>query len=151
MELQASHGASSSALVGALDAPDAWLLRILDSDGLDGLSMRRVAEELDNGAASLYWHVGSKDGLLDLIFDRVIGEQGLPEPEGGHWKEQIKQVARAQSAAIRRHRDLVAVSLGRVPMGPNALRYSEGVLAILRAGGARTGSLSPGTCCSSPP
>ena len=110
-------------------------LRILDRDGLDGLSMRRVAEELDTGAASLYWHVGSKDGLLDLVFDHVIGEQQVPEPRGDQWQDQIKQVARSQRAAIRRHRDLIAVSLGRVPMGPNALRYSEGVLAILRAGG----------------
>ena len=48
-------------------------LRLLDRDGLDQLSMRRVADELDTGPASLYWHVGSKDGLLDLLFDRVIG------------------------------------------------------------------------------
>src|SRR5512132_1396499 len=50
-------------------------LRVLDRDGLDGFSMRRVAEELDTGAASLYWHVGSKDGLLDLILEEVIAEQ----------------------------------------------------------------------------
>ena len=118
-----------------VDAIVETALRILDADGLDRLSMRRVAEELDTGAASLYWHVGSKDGLLDLVFDHVIGEQELPEPQGARWKEQIKQVARAHRQAILRHRDLIAISLGRVPMGPNALRYSEGVLAILRAGG----------------
>src|SRR5262245_11549866 len=110
-------------------------LRILDSEGLDGLSMRRIAEELDTGAASLYWHVGSKDGLLDLVFDHVIGEQHIPDPDPAHWQEQLKQVARLQRATILRHRDIVAVSLGRIPMGPNALRYSERVLAILRAGG----------------
>lgn len=118
-----------------VDAIVETALRLLDSDGLDRLSMRRVADELDTGAASLYWHVGSKDGLLDLIFDRVIGEHEMPEPQGARWKEQIKEVARAQRQAILRHRDLIAVSLGRVPMGPNALRFSEGVLAILRAGG----------------
>jgi AcrR family transcriptional regulator len=110
-------------------------LRILDSDGLEALSMRRIAEELDTGAASLYWHVGSKDGLLDLLFDHVIGEQQIPDPDPAHWQEQLKQVARLQRATILRHRDLVAVSLGRIPMGPNALRFSERVLAILRAGG----------------
>jgi AcrR family transcriptional regulator len=110
-------------------------LRILDSEGLDGLSMRRIAEELDTGAASLYWHVGSKDGLLDLLFDHVIGEQQVPGPDPARWQEQIKQVARTQRATILRHRDIVAVSLGRIPMGPHALRYSEAVLAILRAGG----------------
>jgi len=110
-------------------------LSILDAEGLDGLSMRRIAEELDTGAASLYWHVGSKDGLLDLLFDRVIGEQQVPSPDPERWQEQLKEVARAQRATILRHRDIVAVSLGRIPMGPHALRYSEKVLAILRAGG----------------
>jgi AcrR family transcriptional regulator len=110
-------------------------IEVLDAEGLDGFSMRRVAERLDTGAASLYWHVGSKDGLLDLILDEVIGEQQIPDPDPERWREQLKEVAREMRAAILRHRDIVRVSLGRVPMGPNALRYSERVLAILRAGG----------------
>jgi AcrR family transcriptional regulator len=110
-------------------------LRILDADGLDGLSMRRVGEELDTGAASLYWHVGSKDGLLDLIFDRVIGEQEVPDADPERWQEQLKEVARTMRATILRHRDIVRISIGRIPMGPNAVRYSERLLAILRAGG----------------
>ena len=110
-------------------------LRILDGEGLEGLSMRRIAEELDTGAASLYWHVGSKDGLLDLLFDHVIGEQQVPEPDPARWREQLKEVGRMQRATILRHRDLVAVSLGRIPMGPNALRFSERVVGILRAAG----------------
>jgi AcrR family transcriptional regulator len=110
-------------------------LRVLDEEGLDGLSMRRVAEELGTGAASLYWHVGSKDGLLDLIFDRVIGEQRVPDPEPERWQEQLQEVARAMRATILSHRDIVEMSLGRIPMGPNAMNWSERVLAILRAGG----------------
>jgi AcrR family transcriptional regulator len=109
-------------------------LEVLDAEGLDGLSMRRVAEKLDTGAASLYWHVGSKDGLLDLLLDEVIGEQDVPDPEPGRWQEQLKEVARMMRATILRHRDVVRISIGRVPMGPNALRWSERVLAILRAG-----------------
>ena len=53
-------------------------IQLLDREGLAALSMRRLAEELGTGAASLYWHVGSKDGLLELIFDRVIGEVEMP-------------------------------------------------------------------------
>jgi AcrR family transcriptional regulator len=109
-------------------------IKILDSEGLEGLSMRRVADALNTGPASLYWHVGSKDGLLDLIFDQIIGETTPPAPRGDRWKEQLKQVALDQRATILRHRDLVAISMGRIPMGPNALRYTESVLAILRAG-----------------
>jgi AcrR family transcriptional regulator len=110
-------------------------IRILDADGLDGFSMRRVAEALDTGAASLYWHIGSKDGLLDLVFDQVIGEQHVPDPDPQRWQEQLKEVARTMRATILRHRDIVRISIGRIPLGPTALRYSDRVLAILRAAG----------------
>jgi AcrR family transcriptional regulator len=109
-------------------------VQLLDAEGLDGLSMRAVAESLGTGAASLYWHVGSKDGLLDLVLDRLIGEMEVPDPEPERWREQVKEVARAMRACIHRHRDLVRLSIGRIPMGPNALRHSERVLAILRTG-----------------
>jgi AcrR family transcriptional regulator len=97
--------------------------------------MRRVADELDTGAASLYWHVGSKDGLLDLVMDEVIGEIEVPDPEPERWQEQLRDVARTMRETILRHRDIVRISIGRIPMGPNALRFNERVLAILRAGG----------------
>jgi AcrR family transcriptional regulator len=110
-------------------------IRLLDAEGLDALSMRRIADELGTGAASLYWHVGSKDGLLDLVFDQVIGEVEVPDPDPDHWQEQLKQLARAQRAVSLRHPYVVRISIGRIPMGPNALRYSERALGILRAGG----------------
>jgi AcrR family transcriptional regulator len=113
----------------------ATAMRILDAEGLKDLSMRRIADELNTGAASLYWHVGSKDGLLDLMFDEIIGEQDVPDPDPQLWREQLKQVARTMRNTILRHRDVVRISIGRVPMGPNALRYSDRVIAILRAGG----------------
>lgn len=110
-------------------------IRLLDAEGLDALSMRRIADQLGTGAASLYWHVGSKDGLLDLVFEQVIGEVAVPDPEPDRWREQIKDVARSQRAISLRHPYIVRISIGRIPMGPNALRYSERVLAILRAAG----------------
>jgi len=110
-------------------------IRLLDREGLAALSMRKLADELGAGAASLYWHVGSKDGLLDLVLDEVIGEGKVPDPDPAHWQDQLKQVARDQRAASLRHPWVVRVSIGRIPMGPNALRYSERILAILRAGG----------------
>src|SRR5215208_6350906 len=130
------RGSASRSAAGVAAA-----LKLLDRDGLAAFSMRRVAEELDTGAASLYWHVGSKDGLLDLILEEVIGEQvdEIPEPDPDRWQEQVKDVARTMRETILRHRDIVQISIGRVPMGPNALRLSERVLAILRAGGVPDG------------
>jgi AcrR family transcriptional regulator len=93
------------------------------------------ARSLDTTAAALYWHVGSKDGLLDLMFDRVIGEQAVPDADPDLWREQLKEVARTMRATILRHRDIVRLSIGRLPLGPNALRWSDRVIAILRAGG----------------
>jgi TetR/AcrR family tetracycline transcriptional repressor len=59
----------------------------------------------------------------------------MPDPDPERWQEQVKEVARAQRAASLRHPYLVRISIGRIPMGPNAVRFSERVLAILRAGG----------------
>ena len=111
-------------------------IRILDEAGLDGLTMRPVADAPGTVPALLYWHVGSKDGLLDLVFEEVIGEQHVPDADPDCWQDQLKDVARTMRATILRHRYIVRISIGRVPMGPNALRYSDRVLAILRAGGA---------------
>lgn len=110
-------------------------LAIVDAEGLDGLSMRRLAEELGTGPASLYAHVSGKPELLQLLIDRVAGEIEAPEPDPERWQEQLKEVARTMRATILRHRDIVRISIGRIPMGPNAVRYSERLLAILRAGG----------------
>lgn len=117
-------------------------IRLLDADGLAALSMRRLAEELGAGAASLYWHVGSKDALLDLVFDELIGQgvdqllsDGAEAPAPSRWREQLKEIAQAQRALSLRHPYLVRISVGRIPMGPNALRLSERVLAILLVGG----------------
>ena len=117
------------------DAIVAAAIRLLDREGLAALSLRRLADELGAGAASLYWHVGGKDGLLDLVLDEIIGEGVVPDPDPPRWREQLKDVARAQRRTSLRHPYLVCITIGRIPMGPNALRYSERVLAILRAGG----------------
>jgi AcrR family transcriptional regulator len=110
-------------------------IQLLDAEGLGALSMRRIAGQLGTGAASLYWHVGSKDGLLDLVFDKIVGEVTVPDPDPPRWREQVREIARAQRAVSLRHPYAVQLSIGRIPMGPNALRYSERTLAILRAGG----------------
>jgi len=109
-------------------------LALLERDGLQGLSMRRLAQELGTGAASLYWHIGSKDELLDLVLDRAIGELTVPQPDAEHWQEQLAQLALEGRAVLKRHRDLARLSLGRIPTGPNLMRMSEAMLAILRAG-----------------
>jgi AcrR family transcriptional regulator len=70
-------------------------LVLLERDGMDGLSMRKLARELGAGAASLYWHVGDKEELLSLLLDRIVGESKIPEPDPEHWQDQVREMARA--------------------------------------------------------
>lgn len=111
-------------------------LAVVDAEGLDAMTMRRVAEELGTGAASLYAHVSGKEELVELVIDRVLGEVELPPAEAGTgWQEQAKRGVRAIRAAFGRHRDLARASFARIPLGENALRASEWILSTLRAGG----------------
>jgi AcrR family transcriptional regulator len=118
------------------EAIAAAALAIVDRDGLDALTMRTVAQYLGTGAASLYAHVASKEDLLELVVERVIGEVELPgEPDPEHWQERVKEWAHAVRAVFQRHRDLARASFARVPLGENALRSSERMIAVMRAGG----------------
>jgi AcrR family transcriptional regulator len=109
-------------------------MRILDAEGYDGLSMRRVASELGTGAASLYAHVANKDELLDLMIDRIAGEFEFPEPDPERWQEQLRDFCISQRRIFQAHRGIARAMLGRIPMGPNALRSIEGYLSIANAG-----------------
>ncbi len=106
---------------------------LLERDGLQGLSMRKLAQELDAGAASLYWHVGDKEELLSLLLDRIVGEATVPEPDPDNWQATVKELARATRRHLSERRDAAQLSLGRVPAGPNSLPILERNLAVLAA------------------
>ena len=108
-------------------------LVLLERDGLQGLSMRRLAQELGSGAASLYWHVGDKEELLSLLLDRIVGETEVPEPDPENWQGTVKELARAVRKHLSQRRDAAQLSLGRVPAGPNSLPILERNLAVLAA------------------
>jgi AcrR family transcriptional regulator len=107
-------------------------LAVLERDGMDGLSMRKVSEELGTGAASLYWHVRNKEELLQLVFERVTEEIDLPEPDPARWQEQCRELARQMLEVMRRHRDVARISLGRIPSGPSVARFSEWLFQLLQ-------------------
>ena len=110
-------------------------LVLLDREGIAGLSMRRLAKELDVGAASLYWHVGDKEELLGLLLDRIVGEGKVPDPDPENWREQVKQAARENRRLLQSHRDAAQISLGRIPIGPHSMPVLERNLALLAAAG----------------
>jgi AcrR family transcriptional regulator len=110
-------------------------LRVVDREGADGLSMRRVAEELGTGPASLYWHVAGKDELINLVVDRVASEIELAPPDPARWQGQLKEWVLQARRIFQRHPGVAALTLGRIPVGPNLVRWTEWLLALLRGAG----------------
>ncbi|MEO3861158.1 TetR/AcrR family transcriptional regulator [Acrocarpospora sp. B8E8] len=110
-------------------------LRILDEEGLEALSMRRVAQELGTGPASLYAHVANKEELLELIFDEVVGEIEVPVADPARWRDQLKELCWHMYRVLGSHADVGRLALASIPVGPNAARVSEAFLSIMLAGG----------------
>ncbi|MFZ0668631.1 MAG: TetR/AcrR family transcriptional regulator [Acidimicrobiales bacterium] len=103
---------------------------IADSDGAEGVSMRRIAAALGTGATSLYRYVTSKDELLDLMIDSVEGEEGVPELTGD-WREDLISLASRMRGVIRQHPWMATIAAGRPNLGPNRLVLMERGLAAL--------------------
>ncbi|MBU2667588.1 TetR/AcrR family transcriptional regulator [Actinoplanes bogorensis] len=110
-------------------------LRLVQSEGIDAVSMRRLAAEFDTGPASLYAHVTNKDELLQLMFDEMCGLITIPELDPPRWQEQVKELARSGHAALVAHNDLARAALATIPTGPNALLVSDAMLGMMLAGG----------------
>ncbi|GAA1855060.1 TetR/AcrR family transcriptional regulator [Asanoa iriomotensis] len=106
---------------------------LLDAQGVDGLTMRRLAEALGVTATALYWHVRTKDDVLDLAVDEVFGEVVLP-PVVGFWREDVLALTRGWRAAMLRH-PWAAGLIGRPMLGPNVLARTEFLQAALVRGG----------------
>jgi AcrR family transcriptional regulator len=120
-------------------------LEVLDAEGLDAVTMRRVADALGTGPASLYAHVADKDEMVAAVLDRVIAEVAIPDPiDPDRWQEQLKEMARSSLMTFRQHRDIARASLGNIPTGEGALPLMNAMVGILLAGGVspRVASLS---------
>ena len=105
-------------------------IRLADSEGLDGLSMRRVAADLGSGAMSLYRYMPGKEELIDLMIDAVTGETPFPVPPPEGWRARLEWSARADWALYRKHLwSLQILATTRPPLGPNVLASTDWALA----------------------
>ncbi|MEV7007315.1 TetR/AcrR family transcriptional regulator [Streptosporangium sp. NPDC051022] len=121
---------------------------LLDEEGAERLTMRRLAERLNTGSTTLYWHVKTKDDVLDLALDAIFGDVGLPPAHtgdsgdigdaekagGGRWREDVTALIHGWRSALLRHPWSAAI-LGRPLMGPNVLDRTEFLHATLIAAG----------------
>jgi AcrR family transcriptional regulator len=116
----------------------AQAVQLLDAEGIDALSMRKLGTRLGAGATSLYRHVANKDELIELAVDEIYGEIEVPDsgdPDG--WRDDVAQCGRSLRATMLRHPWIASVlgEMGMSHLGPNAMRMSETLLTVLgRAG-----------------
>ncbi|MEU9246797.1 TetR/AcrR family transcriptional regulator [Streptomyces sp. NPDC048385] len=110
-------------------------VRLLDSDGLDKFSMRRLAAELKVTAMSLYWYVDTKDDLLELALDAAFGELRLPDADAGDWRERLRALATEYRALLVRHPWLSPLAGRYLNIGPHSLAFSRVVQQVVRRAG----------------
>ncbi len=147
-KLQATSASASAALgrvVAHLDALDLWTrsepgarkprlgraelasvaIRIADAEGIDAVSMRRLATELDVGTMTLYHYVRTKDELLALMVDELLAELVVPDAElPTDWRAAMTMIACRSRDALRRHPWVFDVA-GDPSIGPNAMRHFD--------------------------
>jgi AcrR family transcriptional regulator len=110
-------------------------LAVTRSEGLAAVTMRRVAAELDTGAASLYVYVRNRDELLIAMLDRATSTIALVEPDPQHWRAQIHDLLGSALAALASYPGLAAALPVEPPTTPHTLAFVENLLGILLAGG----------------
>jgi len=107
---------------------------IADRQGIEALTMRRLAEDLDAGAMSAYYHVASKDELLAGMVDVVIGEMELP-PDNQGWKLALKHAAMSAHRVLLAHPWAAALILNGPVASQARLRQMDAILGCFRRGG----------------
>lgn len=113
-------------------------VRLLDAEGIEALSMRKLGTGMGTAATSLYRHVANKDELIELVVDEVYGELEVPRADTpAEWREAVSRSGHSLRAMALRH-PWVASVLGQVGLaylGPNLMRRSERMLALFQAAG----------------
>lgn len=121
-------------------------VRLLDADGLEKFSMRRLAAELGVTAMSVYWYVQSKDDLLDLALDAVEGEIALPDPDdtAADWRDQLRQLAYGYRRMFNDHPWASRMLVSRLNVGPRAMAFADTTRRIMLRSGLPTDQLTGG-------
>jgi AcrR family transcriptional regulator len=109
-------------------------IALVARNGIESLTMRKLADELGAGAMSLYHYVPNKEQLLDGMVDIVFGEIELPSTDVD-WKTAMRTRALSTREALRRHPWAIGLMEGRTSHGPANLGLHNAVLGCLRAAG----------------
>jgi AcrR family transcriptional regulator len=117
------------------DAVVAAALAVVDEVGYEAASMRRIAQALDTGPASLYVYVADRHELMCLAYERALADVVLPGDGDGAWRGRLELLVGRTIDALAAHDAIASVALGDVPLGPESLRLTEEMSRLLRVGG----------------
>jgi AcrR family transcriptional regulator len=118
----------------------ALAVRIADAEGLDAVTMRRLAGELGIGVMSLYNYVPAKDHLAQLMIDQLAAEYTYPAAPGPDPRAAIAELARQARDIAQRHPWLAGLLHRPMPPGPNGLRYLDYFTGLLAGSRLDTGA-----------
>jgi AcrR family transcriptional regulator len=112
-------------------------VRVMRAEGLEKVTMRRLAQELDTGPASLYVYVANTAELHAAVLDALLGEVDLAQEDvEGAWREQLLAVLTSYTLMLFRHPQLARSALVARPSGENYLRLVDRLLVLLARSGA---------------
>jgi AcrR family transcriptional regulator len=107
-------------------------IEIADADGLEAVSIRRLATKLEARPMSLYSHIGRKGDLIDLMVDEVMAGAIIPGgPPTDDWRKALREIAQRTRESVRVHPWMIAAAFHRPFLGPNALRHIDQSLAAV--------------------
>jgi AcrR family transcriptional regulator len=109
-------------------------MRLVDAEGVEALTMRRLATELGVEAMTLYYHVPNKAAILNELVERVAAEFELPD-ESTEWRTALRATALSAYRALARHPWAPRMMLGGSELRPNRLRYMDSILGTLHGAG----------------
>ncbi|MFE6940086.1 TetR/AcrR family transcriptional regulator C-terminal domain-containing protein [Streptomyces chartreusis] len=116
-------------------------IELLDAEGIDGLSMRKLGQRLGSAATAMYWHVGNKENLLILAADEVWSEITLPDVPAVGWRPAARELMYAVRGLCDRHRWLVRVITTYYAAGEGMARFQECAYETFDAAGFRDADL----------
>ena len=127
------QGASRTKVGITIDRVVATAFDVLQAGGLAKLSTRAIAAELDVSMNTVVWHIRTKDRLLELMAEAILGEVDLGDLPGG-WREQATELLQRLRRAMLGHRDGAALVAGTFPPEPHTLAFADRLVTVLFSG-----------------
>jgi TetR/AcrR family tetracycline transcriptional repressor len=110
-------------------------ITLADQEGLEAVTIRRLAQEQGVTPMAMYWHFSDKDSLLDGIAESLVAAVKLPEPSDEPWDEQLRAILAAFLEAFRPHPAVAGLALRRILTSEPGLAIAERALGLLRSAG----------------